>query len=174
LAFGEIQKAAREKAEKLLQKKRRHLIPDPEKGVNKERFIEEFTRRPLRNDYFDVGMTAGADGYPKLVLNPKENGGARHKDLKNRKSKFHQDFRKIDPKKFYIRFFVTADNYETYMMAREVAESYGLACGWSPQPEDWKFKSNMGGDIRFGNPPPPPPKAAKAKPAPKKNNNVID
>ena len=54
------------------------------------------------------------------------------------------------------------------------AESYGLACGWIPQPESWQFKGNMGGDIRLGKPVPPTPVAAKPNTPPKKNTNVVD
>ena len=171
LSFGPIQKEARSRAESLLRTRRKALYKEEGQGIDPEEFVKAFSRTPLRNDYYDVQMRAGADGYPKLVLNPRKTAGVREKLLTNKSSKFQKDLRGLDPQKFYIRFLVTSDSYETYLIARSVAQSYGFAAGWQPQGPDWKFTGNMGGDIRLGPPrPAPPPGQKPATPPPKRND----
>lgn len=173
LVFGELQKAARSRADSLVRTRRKDLYKEPGKGIDPDEFVKAFSRSPLRNEYYDVQMRAGGDGYPKLTLNPRENAGIREKLLENKSSKFQKDLRSIDPKKYYIRFFVTSDSYETYLIARSIAKSYGFSAGWLPQPAEWKYTGNMGGEIRLGPPrPAPPANPQPAKPPPKKN--VID
>jgi len=170
LAFNPIQKAARVRAEQVVSK----MKIDPAAGIDPEQFVQNFSRKPFRNDFFEIEMRAGRDGNPKLALTPKENAGARIKDIENRSSKFQKDLRSLDPTKFYIRFYVSADSFDAYLTARAVAESNNLAVGWIPQPADWKFVGNMGGEIKLGPPKEPtPPKPGGAQP-PKKKNNDID
>ncbi|MEE2825747.1 MAG: hypothetical protein VYE64_03880 [Planctomycetota bacterium] len=171
LSFGPIQKEARSRAESLLRTRRKALYKEAGQGIDPEEFVKAFSRSPLRNDYYDVQMRAGADGYPKLVLNPRKTAGVREKLLTNKSSKFQKDLRELDPQKFYIRFLVTSDSYETYLIARSVAQSYGFAAGWQPQGPEWKFTGNMGGEIRLGPPrPEPPPGQKPAAPPPKRND----
>ena len=127
LSFGEIQKAARVRSEPLLRTRRKALFKEPGKGIDPEEFVKAFSRGAFRNEYYDIRMRAGADGWPKLVLQPRETAGIREKLLMNKSSKFQKDLRELDPKKYYLRFFVTSDSYETYLIARSVAQSYGFS-----------------------------------------------
>ncbi len=172
LAFGELQKAARSRAESLLRTRRKSLYKEEGKGIDPDEFVKAFSRTPLRNEYYDVQMRAGADGLPKLVLDPKENSGVRQKLLENKSSKFQKDLQSLNPKKYYIRFLVTSDSYETYLVARSVAKKFGFSAGWVPQTPNWKFVGNMGGDIRLGPPRPAPPTNAQPAQPPKKRNDI--
>lgn len=172
LAFGELQKAARARADSLLRTRRKALFKEAGKGIDPDEFVKAFSRSPLRNDYYEVEMRAGGDGHPKLVLNPLESSGIREKLLSNKSSKFQKDLRSLDPKKYYIRFYVTTDSYETYLIARSVAKSYGFSAGWHPQTPEWKFIGNMGGEIRLGPPRPAPPPNPQPPKTPKKKNDI--
>ncbi|MCH2180090.1 MAG: hypothetical protein MK106_14930 [Mariniblastus sp.] len=172
LSFGEIQKAARARSEPLLRTRRKTLYKEPGKGIDPDAFVDAFSRVAFRNEFYNVRMRAGSDGWPKLVLEPRETAGIREKLLTNKSSKFQKDLRGLDPNKYYLRFFVTSDSFETYLIARSVAQSYGFSAGWIPQNPDWRFVGNMGGDIRLGPPrPKPPPSPQPAKP-PQKGNDI--
>ncbi|MCH2182643.1 MAG: hypothetical protein MK108_11615 [Mariniblastus sp.] len=171
LAFGPFQKEAQARAESLLRTQSQALYKEVGQGIDPEEFVKAFSRSPMRNEYYEVEMRAGADGHPKLVLSPQETGGLREKLLLNKSSQFQKDLRRLDPKKYYIRFLVTSDSYETYLIARSIAQSYGFAAGWQPQGPGWKFTGNMGGEIRLGPPRPVPPPNPNAPP-PKKRNDI--
>ena len=171
LAFSDIQLVARDQAQKVLATKR--FLIDPVKGIDAERFVKEFAKRPMRHDFYDISLVAHPDGRPRLHCTPKERSGATLQQVERRGSNFNDDLSKVDPSKFYIQFFVCSDSYDIYLSARAQAEANGISVGWVPQPPTWNYVNLMGGDIRLG-PPKPPPTAPKAPPQKTAPRNVID
>lgn len=170
--FYPVQMAARERSAELLRKKK--FLIDPKEGIDGERFVKEFNKKPFRNEFFDFEMRNHPDGEPRIACIPRERAGAEVKDVERRNSQFSKDIRATDPSEYYLQFLVCGDSYDVYLSARALAEESQLAVGWSPQPANWIFAGKMGGDVRFGKSKPAPPKPANPNPAPKKPNNVID
>ena len=170
---SDYQKEARNRATAILAAKK--FLTDPVKGIDAEKFLKEFNRKPMRNDFFDMQLAARNDGVPILVCTPKPRGGASLSEVDRKASRFNKDLAQLDPTKFYLQFLVCSDSYDIYMSAREQAESLKLAVGWSPQPPEWRYSFGIGGDLRLGPPRKPNPNPPKKPPTgPKKPANVID
>jgi hypothetical protein len=75
----------------------------------------------------------------------------------------------LNPSKFYARFLVWPDSFETYLEARRVATQYGFSAGWAPQTTTAEYQVPLGGELALGPPPPKPkpkPSTTPPKPAP--------
>lgn len=168
LQLSEIQLAARARAKQIVATKR--VMTDG--TIDPDKFIKEFSRKPFRNEFFDVEMKASG-WRPMLVLNPRLRAGTPERQVVRKNSKFYQDVKNLDRSKTYLKFFVCGDSYDIYLTARKAADENKVFAGWVPVPTGWKFTAPMGGDLYFGTKPPPNPNA-QPKPPPKKPNDVID
>jgi hypothetical protein len=142
---------------------------------DEDRFIREFNKRPLRDQYFETELEA-AGAYPRLIFHPIEGSGEDERSLTGARSRFRQQLQSVDRQKYYLRFYVCADSFDIYVAARRVISEIGLQAGWDPQSTDWEYRASLGGSIRFGPPPKPQPKP-KTPPGPQpkpKPANVID
>ncbi len=140
-----------------------------------ERFVQEFNKRPLQDQYFKAEMVAGG-AYPRLIFHPIEGRGFNEKSVAGARSRFRQQLARIDRRKYFIRFYVCSDSFDVYVTARRFASELGLLAGWEPVSTDWAYSAGLGGPIRLGRPPKPkpvPPPDAQPKPKPKPRN-VID
>lgn len=142
---------------------------------DKERFIREFNKRPLRDQYFDVEMVDGGT-YPRLVFHPIEGRGEDEKSVTGVRSRFRQLLARVDRTKYFIRFYVCSDSFDIYVTGRRLISELGLQAGWEPQNADWTYSTSLGGSIRLGPPPKPQPKPkTPPEPRPKpKPADVID
>jgi hypothetical protein len=142
---------------------------------DKERFVREFNKRPLRDQYFRAELEA-AGAYPRLVFHPIEGGGEDERSLTGVRSRFRQNLQAVDRQKYFILFYVCSDSFDIYVAARRVIAEIGLQAGWDPQGTDWDYRAGLGGSIRFGPPPKPQPQPkTPPEPQPKpKPANVID
>ncbi|MEM7455387.1 MAG: hypothetical protein AAF456_13635 [Planctomycetota bacterium] len=164
LKFHPIALEAREKAAQVIRARR--LDENLVAGIDPETFVREFNRRPMRNEFYDIEMFLGANGDARLRLTPKDDEGARIRDVERRNSRFNKDLRELDPNEYYLRFFVCSDSYDVYLSARAMAEENGLSVGWIPVNPDWKFAGALGGDIVLGPPKPATPPPANPNPNP--------
>jgi len=172
--FHPIREEALVRAKALLSSKKFAKI-DPKKGIDGDRFVQEFNRKTFRNEFFEIEMRQSLDGYPNLACVPRERAGANLRDVERKNSQFSKDILATDPTKVYFQFYVCGDSYDIYLSARALAEGAKIAVGWIPQPTDWVFVGRMSNEIRFGvhkpvKPNPNPPANTK----PKKPGNLID
>lgn len=170
----QLRKAAQAHALQAAMKVRRTF--NPVTGEGTDRFLDEFNKwQPLRkNEYFEVKLY-NSRSYPRLLFDPKENGGETEKVVKAPKSKFQRALSMIDRNKYYIRFYVCTDSFDIYVTTRRIVTEKGLLAGWEPQGNGYKWSTSLGGKLQFGpRPKPPPPSKTPAKPRPKRSGNVID
>jgi hypothetical protein len=142
-----------------------------------DRFVREFNKRPLRDQYFRAELEA-AGSTPRLVFHPIEGGGEDERSVTGVRSRFRQQLQSVDRQKYFILFYVCADSFDIYVTARRVMSEIGLQAGWDPQSANWVYRASLGGSIRFGPPPKPQPiTKPKTPPGPQpkpKPANVID
>ena len=153
----------------------RKYVEDPKKGIDAEKFVEDFNRRPLMDDFFIVRMyAAGRD--PRLKFEPKKNSGCKIAEIQTPRSRFRKLLMTVDPSKYYFKFIVMPDSYEAYVEARHVTDEMKFLAGWTPVDANYEFTTWVGGKVKFGPEPPPPdpnaPKPPPPKPGPKPN--VLD
>ncbi|NIL96713.1 MAG: hypothetical protein GTO53_04690 [Planctomycetales bacterium] len=163
----------REAAEALVKAKR--LDGGPKVGVNKERFMKEFSkysRKIMQDDFFTIELFV-ANIYPRLRFTPRDKKGADVAEVAKRRSRFQKLLQSLDRDKYYARFIVLPDSFEAYLTARAVADEIGLLAGWEPQGENWEYTTHLGGSILFGPKPEPKPAGKPVKPPPKRKD-VID
>ena len=59
-------------------------------------------------------------------------------------SRFNSLIKRTDKKKFYARFMVWSDSYETYLAARTITQKEGMAAGWIPYDKTWEYRVGVG------------------------------
>jgi len=93
-----------------------------------------------------------------LSLTPVEGAGEIEQDLRNPASFFQRAMRKFksEPNKV-VWFYVAKDSVETYLIAREVADSIGVPVGWQLYAQD-AYTVRLPGVTYAPFTPPPPPK----------------
>lgn len=170
----ELREDAKKRSEYQLQRGLKKYVKDPAQGVEAEEFVEDFNQRVLQDDFFKAEMYASGRN-PNMRLTPRESEGFTIAEIENPRSRFQKLLLSTDPQKYYFRFFVLPDSYESYVAVRGVVDKAGYLSGWEPQPENWKYTTWIGGKVKFGPEPkvdPNAPKPAPATPAPKPN--VLD
>lgn len=92
-----------------------------------------------------------------VQLNPMEGAGELAQDLRNPASFFQRAMRKFksEPNKV-VWFYITKDSVETYLVAREVADSIGVPVGWQLYAQD-TFAIRLPGVTYAPFTPPPAP-----------------
>src|SRR5690606_28964110 len=103
----------------------KRLVKDPAEGIDSDRFIAEFNKTNLHNDYFDVTMTA-AGRTPRLVFTPRPRGGFTAQAIEGPRSLFRRQLERVDPSQHYFRFFVCIDSFDVYVTARQVLGEHDL------------------------------------------------
>lgn len=153
-----------------------NLNRDPAKGIDPEKFTQQYEKLKNPTDYFDVEYYVQGNRWPRFRLIPRENRGAIGKELVNPRSRLRRWFNGVDFNKYYARFYVLPDSFDVYVLARRFFSNNKILAGWDPQTENWTLTSHVPGGIELGPPrpkPPPPPPGSKpsAKPKPP---NLID
>ena len=158
-----IQEIAQKRAMGII--RRRKMGRNPAAGIDGKLLADEFNRDPVndRDRSFDVHMTI-AGRVPKLVLKRRKDAGETAEQLKRSSSRYQQQVRRTEPKKFYLQFLVWPDSFEAYLEARKLSAKRELLAGWQGQRASDEYTINLGGDLRVGPPPPPPKPKPKPKP----------
>ncbi len=106
---------------------------------NKDKVLAYFDRARIGDRTLQVKL-APVPSAPVLNLNltPVEGAGETSQDLRNQASFFQRAMRKFkdDPNKV-IWFYVFKDSVDTYLTAREVADSVGIPVGWQIYGQDF-------------------------------------
>ena len=153
-----------------------NLNRDPAKGIDPEKFTQQYEKLKNPTDYFDVEYYVQGNRWPRFRLIPRENRGAIGKELVNPRSRLRRWFNGVDFTKYYARFYVLPDSFDVYVLARRFFSNNKILAGWDPQTENWTLTSHVPGGIELGPPrpkPPPPPPGSKP-PAKPKPPNLID
>lgn len=152
-----LQQAALKKIEVI--GKARKLIFNPDIGVDKDILISGFhSGRALGDDNFELKLTA-AGRVPKLVFQRKKGAGETAEDLRGGRSKFEQRIRRLDSRRYYLKFLVWPDSFEVYVEARKICSDRDLLAGWKAQTSQAEYSENLATDlVRFGPKPKPKPK----------------
>ncbi len=123
--------------------------------------------RKIRSEGVSVSINTFKDRpWGQLVLTPDlKTGGQTITEGLKHNSKLRTQINRVKSDRNYIRFMVHPDAFETYLLARRVAEEIFIPVGWQPTTAKELRRSLPG--IRFAHEPPPPPDPNK-KPPPKK------
>lgn len=128
--------------------------------------------KKIRSEGVTVSINTWKDRpWGQLVLTPDlENGGQTISEGLKHNSRLRTQINRAKSDRNYIRFLVHPDAFETYLLARRIAEEIFIPVGWEPTNAKEVRRSLPG--IRFAHEPPPPPdpnkKPPPKKPAPKK------
>jgi len=173
--IGDVRKYFQNRFKMIAVKQRRTFNPEANEGI--ERFINEVNERPWRDelDYFEVKLTQSGSS-PRLVFEPRENGGETEKSVTGARSRFRNLLGMINRNKYFIRFHVCTDSFDIYVTTRRIVSDMGLLAGWEPLNTSWKYTTHLGGDLWLGPRPKPAPKPKTPPQPPKKTKppNVID
>jgi len=142
---------------------------------------DETKRHIVKKKIGSNGVNVSINTFPtrpwgQLVLTPDfEKGGQTIKQGLEYNSALRKQINNVKSDRNYIRFMVHPDAFETYLLARRIAEEIFIPVGWEPTNAKELRRSLPG--IRFVHEPPPPPdpNAKKPPPAkPKKKPKVLD
>lgn len=164
-----IRKVSRTAVENLLKQDVRKYIKDPQKGIITDLFLEDCNRK-LKYKSEDLKLFSvklvDRNNTPYLVLETRPEEGISVNVVEDRNSSFFKSMTQIDPRKYYLMFYVATDSFDAYLSMRQAVSQLGLLAGWEPQKEDWVYETPLGGPLKFG-PPPPPPDPNAPRPAPR-------
>ena len=158
-----LQQAALKKIEAI--GKRRKLIFNPDVGVDQTILLSEFHKgTPLGDDNFELKLVA-AGRTPKLVFQRTKGSGETAEDLRKGRSKFEQRIRRLDSRRYYLKFLVWPDSFEVYVEARKICSDRDLLAGWKAQTSKSEYSENLATDlVRFGPKPKPKPRPPGEQP----------
>ncbi len=146
-----FQKRAESRAKEILARGR--FVKDPVKGYDPEKFMKFWGQLTDQDDYFDVQYFVADKRYLRLRCIPRMGRGGTDRQLINPRSKVRSQYlNKIDPTKFYARFYVLPDSYDVYVTARRLFDKSGLLSGWDPQDENYQYTTWVPGGIELGPP----------------------
>jgi hypothetical protein len=125
---------------------------------SKDKMLAYFDRARIGDRSLSAKLTALPTS-PAFYLNlkPADNAGEAIEDMRNPASFYQRFLRKIkaEPGKI-IWFYVTRDSVETYLAAREIADSVGVPVGWQIYGQDFYTMPVPGVTYAPFTPPPPP------------------
>jgi hypothetical protein len=146
-----FQKRAELRAKEIIARGR--FVKDPIKGYDPVKFAKFWEQLRDQDDYFDVEYFVAEDRYLRLRCIPRSGRGGTDRQLINPRSKIRSMYlNKIDPTKYYARFYVLPDSYDVYIKARRLFDKSGLLTGWDPQTENYQFTTWVPGGIELGPP----------------------
>ncbi len=153
-----------------------NLKRDPAKGIDSAKFKQHYEKLKQQDDFFDVEYYVQGERWPRFRLIPRENKGGFGKELINPRSRLRRWFSTVDFSKYYARFYVLPDSFDSYVMARRFFSKSKILAGWDPQNANWVLTSHVPGGIELGppRPKPPPPPPGTRPPAKPKPPNLID
>jgi len=141
-----------------------NYIPDAKQA---DALVAEFNKDPAKNKYFDLKLVRNGNTI-NLEIIPTEDCG--EEPEKAVRGIFGTVLRNMQGK-WYLRYLVEPDSFETYMAMRKVTDSSGFYAGWTIiDPGSYLHRQFSG--YRIGVKPPPRPPRDPGKPGPVKG--VLD
>jgi hypothetical protein len=141
-----------------------NYIPDANQA---EEMIAEFNSNPTKNKYFDSKLIRNGNTINLEIIPTDECGVEPGKAMQG----FFGTGLRNNQGKWYLRYLVEPNSFETYMASREVTDSSGFYAGWTIiDPGSYLHRQFSG--YRIGVKPPPRPPRDPGKPSPVKG--VLD
>ena len=141
-----------------------NYIPDSKQA---DKLVAEFNEDPAKNKYFDLKLVRNGNTINLEIIPTDECGEEPEKAVRGI---FGTVLRNMQGK-WYLRYLVEPDSFETYMAMRKVTDSGGFYAGWTIiDPGSYLHRQFSG--YRIGVKPPPRPPRDPGKPGPVKG--VLD
>lgn len=173
---GPLHERAKTRATTVIKAQR--LDRDPDGIIDEEqteKYLKAYNALSIHDTFMEIELTKNADGRPVLQYNPRESAGLTAKQIEPTRSAFRKSLAATVGQPFYARFYVMPDSFETYIVARNIVNEFGLPAGWEPVGDTWKYRRSLGGELWFGKrPPPPKPNPNAGNSPPPKPRNVLD
>ena len=131
------------------------------------KLIDEFNKDPAKNKYFDLKLVR-AGRQIRVEIVPTEECGEEPEEAV--RGIFGTVLRNMQGK-WYLRYLVEPDSFETYMAMRKVTDSSGFYAGWTIIDPD-SYLHSLSSGYNIGEKPPPRPPRDPGKPGPVKG--VLD
>jgi chemotaxis protein histidine kinase CheA len=163
-----LQEIAQRRADFVVKQKK--LDPDGDGWLTDGKtFLDTFNDKPVREDGFSMTVALAGGKWTQLVLERTAGSGQTAEAATAAAGDLARTLRRLDPGKFYVRFFVWPDGFEPYLAARAFTAERGFAAGWEPVGSPDENRIGLG-KYSVGTKPPPDPKPAPPKPP----ENVVD
>ena len=131
------------------------------------KLIDEFNKDPAKNKYFDLKLVRAGRQIRVEIVPTEECGEEPEKAVRGI---FGTVLRNMQGK-WYLRYLVEPDSFETYMAMRKVTDSSGFYAGWTIIDPD-SYLHSLSSGYNIGEKPPPRPPRDPGKPGPVKG--VLD
>jgi len=131
------------------------------------KLIDEFNKDPAKNKYFDLKLVRAGKQIRVEIVPTEECGEAPEKAVRGI---FGTVLRNMQGK-WYLRYLVEPDSFETYMAMRKVTDSSGFYAGWTII-DPGSYLHSLSSGYNIGVKPPPRPPRDPGKPGPVKG--VLD
>src|SRR5690606_34689878 len=124
-----IRKASQTAAENQLKSDIKKYIRDPKEGIITDIFLPDANRKLMYKskdlELFSLELI-DRNNTPILVLDPIEEAGIPIDVVEDRTSKFFRAMSQIDPRKYYLMFYVRSDSFDAYLSMRATVNQLGL------------------------------------------------
>lgn len=131
------------------------------------KLIDEFNKDPAKNKYFDLKLVRAGRQIRVEIVPTEECGEEPEKAVRGI---FGTVLRNMQGK-WYLRYLVEPDSFETYMAMRKVTDSSGFYAGWTII-DPGSYLHSLSSGYNIGERPPPRPPRDPGKPGPVKG--VLD
>ena len=131
------------------------------------KLIDEFNKDPAKNKYFDLKLVRAGRQIRVEIVPTEECGEEPEKAVRGI---FGTVLRNMQGK-WYLRYLVEPDSFETYMAMRKVTDSSGFYAGWTII-DPGTYLHSLSSGYNIGERPPPRPPRNPGKPGPVKG--VLD
>ena len=131
------------------------------------KLIDEFNKDPAKNKYFDLKLVRAGRQIRVEIVPTEECGEEPEKAVRGI---FGTVLRNMQGK-WYLRYLVEPDSFETYMAMRKVTDSSGFYAGWTII-DPGSYLHSLSSGYNIGEKPPPRPPRNPGKPGPVKG--VLD
>ena len=131
------------------------------------KLIDEFNKDPAKNKYFDLKLVRAGRQIRVEIVPTEECGEEPEKAVRGI---FGTVLRNMQGK-WYLRYLVEPDSFETYMAMRKVTDGSGFYAGWTII-DPGSYLHSLSSGYNIGERPPPRPPRDPGKPGPVKG--VLD
>ncbi|MDH3582826.1 MAG: hypothetical protein OER86_01270, partial [Phycisphaerae bacterium] len=139
---------------------------DNKTEIDCNKLINYFKSKSLGNEYFNLRLRIFNHQLHLEFARKRPDIGETTEQIQAKTSQFQRAIRRTNPKSNYVRYLVWNDSFDTYLEARGISDSQGLAAGWQMHDYKDEYRIWFGNRVKCEGTPPPPPPKPKPKPDP--------